>query len=264
MAKTKVIAQKIQLILAIALTVFNLKQAQALPKFSGTEKTLVFAAPPPPPDIGEPGQRSHAGSRGCEKDNEGQATSNREKRLTALVPAYQSPNSELVWGLTTSDRPTFWFYVPYQLTSKHSIEFVLKDDRDNYLYKIKSSGKGTLPGIVNLRLPSTVSLESDRNYAWYFLIYCQSPTPASYINGLIRRVQRPNLKNQLKSATPQERAILYAEQGIWYDALTELAQLRRTHTENDKFNRDWTSLLQSVGLKRFAEKPLISCCSVED
>lgn len=261
MATTKVI-QKIQLILAIALALTNFTQARATPKSSQTEKTLVFAAPPPPPDIGEPGQRSHAGSRSCGQSN-GNPPSHAEKRLVALVPAYQHSNSELVLGLTTSNDPTFWFYVPHRLTPKHEIEFVLKDDRDNYLYKTKFSGSGTPPGIISLRLPSTVALETDRHYAWYFLIYCQSPTPASYVNGLIRKVERPHLKNQLKSATPRERVLLYAEQGIWYDALTESIQLRRSQAENDKFDRDWRSLLQSVGLERLAEKPLIPCCSTD-
>lgn len=264
MAKTKVIVQKIQLVLAIAFTVFNLKQAQALPEYSQTEKTLIFNAPPPPPDIGEPGRRSHAGSRGCEEDNKRHSQFDEEKRLTALVPVYKGSNSELVWGLTTSNSPTFWFYVPYQLTPKYSIEFVLKDDRDNYIYKSKSPGKGTPSGIVSLRLPPTVSLKTDKNYSWYFLIYCQSPTPASYVNGLIRRVERPNLNERLKSVTPQERAILYAEQGIWYEALTELAQLHRTSAENDKLDRDWISLLRSVGLERLASETLIQCCSPED
>ncbi|WP_251955576.1 DUF928 domain-containing protein [Nostoc commune] len=33
-----------------------------------------------------------------------------EKQLTALVPVYQFPNAELIFGLTTNSHPTFWFY----------------------------------------------------------------------------------------------------------------------------------------------------------
>jgi Domain of Unknown Function (DUF928) len=258
MSKTKVTLHKIRFVFAIALTfLFATHHVQAQP-FNRTQikKPLIFNVPPPPSDVGAPTQRSHAGSRGCEEIEGQSSSSDEEKLLTALVPAYQTTDSDLVWGLTTSERPTFWFYVPYTLTPQYAIEFVLKDDRGNYVYKIKFPGKGTPPGIVSISLPPTVSLLRDRDYAWYFLLYCGARSPDNYINGFIRRVEPPNLDRQLRSTTPRERAILYAEQGIWYEALSELAKSRR--------DRDWTSLLRSVGLERFAEEPLISCCSPGD
>jgi hypothetical protein len=260
MNKTKVTFHKIRFVFAIALTFLFATNVQAQP-FNHTqiEKPLIFNAPPPPPDVGAPTQRSHAGSRGCEEIEGQSSSSDEEKLLTALVPAYQTTDSDLVWGLTTSERPTFWFYVPYTLTSQYAIEFVLKDDQGNYVYKVKFPGEGTPPGIISLRLPPTVSLLRDRDYTWYFLLYCGARAPDNYINGFIRRVERPNLEHQLRSISPRERAILYAEQGIWYEALTELIQLRR---DNNK--RDWTRLLQSVGLERLAGEPLIPCCSPEN
>jgi hypothetical protein len=271
MSKTKVTFQKIKFVFAIsfaaapwaiALTLLCIAHVQAQP-FNRTqiEKPIIFNAPPPPPDVGAPTQRSQAGSRGCEQTNEQSSSSNEEKLLTALVPAYQTTDDDLVWGLTTSERPTFWFYVPYTLTSKYTSEFVLKDDRGNYVYKIKFSGKGTPPGIVSIRLGPTVSLETNKDYTWYFLLYCGARSPDNYINGFIRRVERPNLEKQLRSTSPRERVILYAEQGIWYEALNELIQLSR---DNGKRDRDWTSLLGSVGLERLIREPFTRCCSFED
>jgi hypothetical protein len=221
------------------------------------EKPIVFAAPPPPSDVGAPGQRSQAGSRGCNQ-NQSLASSVQEKRLTALVPVYNTSDSQLVWGLTTAARPTFWFYIPHAIAPQNEIEFVLKDSQGRYAYKTKFSGKNTSPGIVNLSLPPTVSLSSNRDYTWYFLIYCGSRTPASYVNGLIRRVDRPNLEKQLRSATLREQVALYAEQGIWYDAVSELAKLHRNDAQNDKLDRDWRNLLGSIGLENLTSEPFIS------
>ena len=289
MNKTKKLVHTVKLALAIAVILFGYTRVRAMPI-----KTLLFVQnpnkpsnpvkststrdrqtigqrfqratrtiPPPPSDIGAPTRRSHAGSRGC-RDLSQQHLSTKTKFLTALAPIYQTKDSEsVVWGLTTVEHPHFWFYVPYQLTSNHAVEFVLQDDRGNYIYRTKFSGTGTLPGILSVQLPSNVSLQTEQNYSWHFLIYCDSPTPSSYVNGLIRRVELSRLESQLNSLTPQERAILYADEGIWSDALTELAQLRRVAPQNERLMDDWVSLLQSVGLEELALEPLISCCSPE-
>lgn len=201
-------------------------------------------------DVGRPRKREGGGSRGgcLVKD---------KPPLTALVPTTNL-------GLTVTN-PTFWFYVPYTLTPEQFVEFVLKDGK-NDVYKTKLLGLGTPPGVISLRLPSTVSLKADKNYDWYLYIYCDSQNKDKFVfvNGLVRRVERPNLKKQLQSATPQKRIILYATKGIWYDALTGLAELHRAYPQNHKINDDWASLLQSVGLEKLAPEPFVPCCSPEN
>jgi Domain of Unknown Function (DUF928) len=71
--------------------------------------SLRFVPPPPPPDRSAPGGRGEGASRGCRTG---------ESSLTALVPSYGKADSDLqVWGLTTAERPSFWFYVPYEATA---------------------------------------------------------------------------------------------------------------------------------------------------
>ena len=140
-------------------------------------------------DTGRPHRRVGGGSRGpCRiADN---------PPLTALAP-YNSA------GLTVTEAPTFWFYIPYTLTPEHSVEFVLKTN-DDEVYKTRFSGNETTPGIVNLDLPSTVSLETDKNYNWYLLVYCdpQNQNRFVYVEGLVRRIERPDIESQLETATP--------------------------------------------------------------
>lgn len=88
---------------------------------------IHFVQQPQLPDNGTPiGRRKGAAGRGnC-------AT---ELRLTALVPAVEKNLTEgggkatYVWGKTTAEYPTFWFYVPYSSTSLRSVEFVLQEER---------------------------------------------------------------------------------------------------------------------------------------
>ena len=229
-------------------------------------------------DVGRPQKREGGGSRGgcLVKDKppltalvpQSSLESHPEQPLPiATIPHSRSqgvldPNENRYnMGLTVTN-PTFWFYVPYPLTPEHSVEFVLKVGK-NDVYKTKFPGLGTPPGIVSLRLPSTASLEANKSYNWYLFVYCdsQNKDKFDFVNGLVRRVERPKLKSQLYSATPQERIIMYATEGIWYDALTGLAELHRAYPKNDKLNQDWVGLLQSVGLEKLAPEPFVPCCS---
>ncbi|MCC5626505.1 DUF928 domain-containing protein, partial [Nostoc sp. CHAB 5715] len=121
--------QKIQIFLAVSLIFLSSIDVQAQPANPNGQlkQSLIFAAPPPPKDIGEPGKRGEAGSRGCGQDINKPMTSS-QKRLTALVPVYS--NSELVFGTTIAEHPSFLFYVPYA-SEFASGEFVLEDEAQN-------------------------------------------------------------------------------------------------------------------------------------
>ncbi|MBN3870345.1 MAG: DUF928 domain-containing protein [Nostoc sp. JL33] len=254
----KLFVQKIQLFLAISLTLLSCIQVQAQPGNSKEQlnQSLIFAAPPPPPDIGEPGKRAEAGSRGCSQ-NVNKPLSSSSKRLTALVPIYA--NSELVFGTTIAEHPSFLFYVPYA-SNFASGEFVLEDEAQNQtIYKTSLTGT---PGVVNLRLPSKAApLGIGKQYRWYFNIYCQKDKQIiANLEGYVKREQlKPALKSQLEKATPRQQVSLYAANGIWYEALSAASELRRTNSQDTS----WTALLQAVGLNDFATEPKVECCNLE-
>ena len=172
--------------------------------------------------------------------------------LTALIP-----NTSV--ALTAAKSPTFWFYLPYTLTPKHSVEFVLKDSQDKYIYRTKLTGKETSPGIVGLRLPTTVSIDAEQDYNWYFLVYCQPQNPAKfiYLSGSLRRIDRPYLNSSLKFPSPKERLYFYATEGLWHDAVTHLAEQMRANSQDAAIQNDWAGLLQSVGLEELAKEPFV-------
>jgi hypothetical protein len=98
-------------------------------------------------------------------------------------------------------------------------------------------------------------------YKWYFIIDCDPDAPP-VVEGWVQRVApNPTLASQLQKATPQQRVALYAANGIWHDALTNLAELRSANPGDDTFSNDWASLLQSVGLEAIATEPIVECCT---
>ncbi|MEH2084321.1 MAG: DUF928 domain-containing protein [Nostoc sp.] len=247
--------RQLKIAFAISLVSPYLMLVQAQPVKSEILPSGIFNAPPPPDDINAPGNRVGGGKRGCESMDKQLATS-KQKQLTALVPVYQFPNAELVFGLTTTSHPTFWFYVPYHVATV-SAEFVLQNEAGETIYQSPISLSGT-PGVVRFSLPSTTSpLEIGKRYRWYFNTYCNLQQSPVFVNGWVKRVEQNSvLKSQLETATPKQRVALYATNGIWYDSLTALAELHRL----DPKHSNWASMLQAVGLNSIASEPIVNCC----
>ncbi|MHC5745467.1 MAG: DUF928 domain-containing protein [Nostoc sp.] len=232
---------------------------------------LRFSPPPPPPDRGAAGDRGGAASRGCGVGNQS---------VVAFVPVYKQTFNQgkteavavtKVWGLTNEKYPTFWFFVPYQKSLIDSIEFVVKDESgksSQTLYRTVVTIP-EVPGIISIPLSAnTPPLQVDKMYHWFFKIkvICnpQQPPEREYVEGWVQRVNpNPQLVDSLKQATPQQRVNLYAENGIWYDALTTLAELRLSKPEDRTLAVEWMNLLQSVDLENLAKQPLIKCCQAD-
>ena len=223
--------------------------------------TVRYVPPPTLPDrwITSGRQRGGATRRG--------QCPNVSLPLTALVPATQETIAgkqkqefdpalskwQSVLGLTSNESPTLWFYVPYRLTLP--VNFVLQDKQGKTIYKTSFTSQ-TQPGIVSFRLPKEAHLESNKLYQWYFAISCNAQVP-TFVKGWVQRVAlSPALKSQLKAATPRERIVLYAANGIWHEALTTLALLHRTNPQDATLAANWESLLQSADLQDIAKEPL--------
>jgi hypothetical protein len=166
-------------------------------------------------------------------------------------------NSGVVLGLTAAERPNFWFYVPYPLTPERSVKFMLQDETGKDIYQATLSGSATTPGVMDFVLPPTVpALEVGKWYHWFFTVYCNEEEPV-LVDGWVSRVTlNPSLETQLAQAKPREKIALYRQAGIWYEALTILAQLRRQNPNDASLKAEWTSLLQSIGLEPIAQEPI--------
>jgi crotonobetainyl-CoA:carnitine CoA-transferase CaiB-like acyl-CoA transferase len=111
-----------------------------------------------------------------------------------------------------------------------------------------------------MKVQPDADLEVGKKYHWFFKVktVCEAnqPPALSYVEGWIQRQAVTSvLGNRLTTATPQQSARLYAEAGIWYDALNTLAEAHFANPNEVSLTQDWTELLRSVGLEQFASQP---------
>jgi hypothetical protein len=225
--------------------------------------------PPLPPNRGIAGNRSGAASRISTREPL-EESSNSNRRLTALVPEYKNstdprkfkPELTKVWGLTENEHPTLWFYNPYAQDSIAQIDFVLRN-RDNSVERVVYQSSIPLPknpGIMNVTLPETSeSLAINKLYQWELkLTMKRQRDRVVSVKGWIQRVDlAPQLSDQINEVLPAQAAALYAENGLWYDALSTLATLRQARSQDPSIQQDWKNLLKSVDLGRLANKPFV-------
>jgi len=174
-----------------------------------------------------------------------------DRRLTALIP-------ESNVGKTTAAHPTFWFYVPFTESSPNLVaRFTLLNENretvaDNLLVTLPETS-----GFVRFQWPETEkALDVNEKYYWFFTISCKLPTGTEQdmtdVSGWVERIEVPSeLTQQLTASTEVERYPLYAENDIWYEAVTQLAENRTTYLD------EWSYLLSQFYLEDLATAPIM-------
>jgi hypothetical protein len=196
-----------------------------------------------PPDRGAPGRREGGGTRGPQCPS-----------TTALIP-------KSTMGRTVLAKPTFLYDLSTAIDKK--VEFELTDESENSIYKTSLRMITKAPGIVSVNLPAAnvASLESGKNYHWYFTIKCDPDDNAAdiMVSGWINRVSMtPALTSQLDGAkSERDRLSIYAQESLWYEYLSTLASLRRSQPNDSTLTVKWMEVLSAVELENLAEKPLV-------
>ncbi|MEG4211611.1 DUF928 domain-containing protein [Microcoleus sp. S13_B4] len=173
--------------------------------------------------------------------------------LTALVPKNKI-------GRTVSDYPTFLFYLPQ--TEAQSAEFILQDPSGKPIYK-QDVTISNLSGVIGVSIPADKNvppLEVGKSYTWNLTVICDSQDRSSdqIESGTVRRVEiSADIRRKLDQADPRQKTVIYAENGIWQDALSTLAAARRDQPNDAALKADWESLLDSVTLGQIAKEPIV-------
>ena len=179
--------------------------------------------------------------------------------LTSLVTGEKDNSFR---ALTTEGHPTFWFYVPYPTTSTLTAKFVLINNEKDLVYQGNYQLTKT-PGIISITLPSTTSLEIGKDYKWTFKIICDPEDPAAdmFVNGKLQRIDDISSNLIPPGATPEERAIIYAQEGLWYETITTIIkELYPTNPEKAKLRMSELFQSKFVSLEGFVEKNIVECC----
>jgi Domain of Unknown Function (DUF928) len=172
--------------------------------------------------------------------------------VTPLIPATNI-------GFTVAEHPTIFVYVP--TTTAKTALFTLQTEDSKYSYQTTLSVPQK-PGVMEVKVPNSIpALKMGKNYKWSLVIICteELEPDSPWVSGWIRRVE-PNsgLTSQLNKRVSLDLISQLAETGIWYDSLSNLAQLRRSQPDNQAVTEVWQELLKSVNLSAIANEPLIN------
>lgn len=251
----------------------SIVSTQDVPTQAKQPPTLQFALPAPPEDPGAPsGRRRGGSSRGDIQAANCTNPASCTPLLTALVPETEKAPQEktgkaqqkkFVWGLTSAERPSFWFVIPEG--EQAPVEFILQNKQNGYTHRVEFPLPKMSAGLVQLSLPDDIPpLELNKRYFWTLAIGATSSQPQTYVQGSIYRVPlTTTVREQIDSATGLEQVSLYAQNGLWHDAVMSLAKLRQAAPDDPQLTRAWTELLKQINLEDIAAYPLLPCCTTE-
>jgi Domain of Unknown Function (DUF928) len=160
-------------------------------------------------------------------------------------------------GYTTQEKPTiYWFAsqpidkpVEITITSAASLQ-----DAATPVLEITLQPP-IAKGVHAFRLADHgVALKPGVEYQW-FVAVVRNPAQRSndvLAGGTIKRVAESPVQAQLKQASAARRAALYAEAGIWYDAIEELSRQISADQSNRELRERRAALLEQVGLREAA------------
>lgn len=193
------------------------------------------------PDLRAPGNRESGATRS-------NTCVDPEDTLIALIP-------ESNYGLTQRAYPTFYAYLPNN--TAQLAKFVMYDGAtDELIHEGQFSVKAS-SGIVGISLPDNGlqnPLQVGQSYVWYLTLICDpgavDQSGNAVVTGTIERVT-PSVESQ--QAPTEALPGIYAEAGLWYDALTASADLRQGNNA-----APWNFLLDEVNLEMLIPVPVLS------
>jgi hypothetical protein len=223
-----------------------------------------------PPVRKNPRQSQGAGSRGCAEETLGQ------NLVTLLIP------SQDYIGQTISSHPTFSWYLSQSV--EVPMQFTLVEDQAGgggktiWEKKIDSAQQGMIHVAIPKDRPELVI---GKTYRWTVTLVCNSVQPSAnrYFISYIERVPITRALAQQLSATGlnrdsfpktipsgssleirdlrfaaalRYRASLYAESGLWYDAVAALTTAIKQYPKDALVQEDLLSLFNQVGLGNVA------------
>ena len=191
-----------------------------------------------PPLRGAPAVRIGGGSRGI-----GGST----VELVVIAPDHT--------GLTTKEQPKLYWYVSKNASSKLEVTLTSGQNSDPIFEEAITTSSHA--GIQSIDLENTkVKLKPNLEYRWFVSIVPDANQRSNDViaSGTIKRIiPDEELNATLIEANQLNRANIYTQNSIWYDAIDELMQLDKLYPNNPEFLELRVMLLEQAGLKTVAK-----------
>ncbi len=167
--------------------------------------------------------------------------------LSALAPDHT--------GLTVQEQPSLYWYLAG--ATGYPVEFTIIDDRSvQPLIETRINGP-IRPGVQRLRLADYgMRLSPGVPYRWSVALVVDpdSRSRDNMAGGAIERIApSAELLTKLTRAGKAQAPNVYAEAGLWYDALSAISDLLDAAPNDPVLRQKRSSLLEQVGLREIVE-----------
>jgi len=161
-------------------------------------------------------------------------------------------------GYTTQEKPTIYWFVSEQVNSPMEVAITSNaslQEAATPTFEITLQPP-IAKGVHALRLADHgITLKPGVEYQW-FVAVVRNPAQRSndtITGGTIKRVADSDaVERQLKQTAPAQWPAIYAEAGIWYDAIDQLSRGIAADRGNRQLLEQRAALLEQVGLREAA------------
>jgi uncharacterized protein DUF928 len=215
------------------------KTSQTVTDVKGAEPASIAPVPVyKPPQRGAPGGRVGGGTRGVQRE---------VFMLSVLAPDHS--------GDTISEQPSLYWYI--SSSTSLPIEITIMDPTATKPILETKIPSPTLAGIHRIRLADYgVRLSPGTAYRWYVTVVPDAERRSKDIlaGGAIELIGMPEgLKSKISQASKEQVPLIYAEAGIWYDALSAMSDLIDASPNDSSLKKQRVSLLSQVGISGINE-----------
>jgi len=204
-------------------------------KSAASKHVLVYK----PPLRGAPIGRVGGGTRGVDTGM---------PFLAALVPEHI--------GLTLQEQPSLYWYLSE--STSNFVEFTLIDDQSiQPLLEIRMDPP-VEAGVHSIKLADhNIQLSKEKHYRWFVALVLDSNHRSKDViaGGIIELIETPEkLKSKIDRAQKVDVPYIYAEAGIWYDAMSSISDLINADPNDSDLRSKRISLIKQVGLIQIEDK----------
>jgi hypothetical protein len=158
-------------------------------------------------------------------------------------------------GLTTQEQPSLFWYQSKPAKAKFELTLI-EDNKPKPIVQMEMD-RAAGAGIQRLKLSEhNAKLTVGVEYQWVIALVTDPDNRSKDLvaSGVIKRVEpAADLKQKVTSATPTALPGVYAEAGIWYDALSVLSDQIDAHPDDQALRKQRSELLRQVGLTAAAD-----------
>ncbi len=205
-------------------------------------------------------RRQGSNSIGAIRGNKDEACTKAGENMRAIAP-------ENGLGFTFDDYPYFFWYFPGVESDSVPVIFTLigqKTREVNGRTRTRATKvyeqelKLDQSGIIAFALPpESEPLKEEQEYQWRIQINC-TPQTTMFLKYSIKRqsTDNPALVSKLETAPVDQYPLIFAESGVWFDALKIISLQLQQAPGDPILEQDWQNVLELIGFNDLIGEPI--------